>query len=105
MLASTILRQKDKLHGRNQPITTAKLAVFLQSIEAQEVLLRQQLADLAGRTALEALQACPGSFNPHAEPPMNRVDPALPTQASVQPSETFSEGTPQNLDIQTYGDF
>ena len=47
MLTSTILRQKDKLHGRNQPVTTAKLAAFLQSIESQEVLLRQQLADLA----------------------------------------------------------
>ncbi|HEY0322536.1 MAG TPA: hypothetical protein VGC66_16390 [Pyrinomonadaceae bacterium] len=105
MLASTILRQKDKLHGRNQSITTAKLAAFLQSIEAQEVLLRQQLADLAGRTALEALQAYSGSFNPQVEPPTNRVDPALPIQASVQPSETFSEGAPQNLDIQTYGDF
>jgi hypothetical protein len=105
MLASTVLRQKDKLHSRNQPITTTKLAAFLQSIEAQEVLLRQQLADLAGRTAWEALQAYPKAFNPRAETPMNSVAPALPTQSSVQPLEASSEIAPQNLDIQTYGDF
>jgi transposase InsO family protein len=105
MLASTILSQKDKLHGRNQPITTAKLAAFLQSIEAQEVLLRQQLADLAGRTSWEALQTYPGPYNPKAETPANRRDFALPTSASVQPLETFSEASTQNLDIQTYGDF
>jgi hypothetical protein len=104
MLASSILRQKDKLHGRNQLITTAKLAAFLQSIEAQEVLLRQQLADLAGRAAWEALQAYPRPFNLKAETPINRI-PAPPNQAGVQPVEVSSEGATQNLDIQTYGDF
>jgi putative transposase len=93
MLASSILRQKDKLHGRNQRISTAKLAAFLQSIEAQEVLLRQQLADLAGRSALGDLQAYKG------------VNSALPAQDGVQAEETLSEGAAQNLDIKTYGDF
>jgi hypothetical protein len=104
MLASTIMRQKDKLHGRNQPITTAKLAAFLQSIEAKEVLLRQQLADLAGRTAWEALQAYPDPYNSKAETPIEREVSALSTTTSVQPPETSSEASPQNLAVQTYGD-
>jgi putative transposase len=103
MLASTILCQKNKLHNQNQSITTAKLATFLQSIEAQEVLLRQQLADLAGRNAWEALQTYSG--NPRTEVSADGVHPALPAQDKVPPSEAISENTRQNLDLQTYGDF
>ena len=105
LLASTVLCQKEKLRGRNQPITTAKLATFLQSIEAQEVLLRQQLSDLAGRTAWNALQAYPEPFNPEDEALMGSINSALSTKAGGQPLESISESVSQNSDIQTYGDF
>lgn len=49
MLASEELRRRHKLHSSRSKITARKLAEFLQSVEAEEVLLHQRLADLAAR--------------------------------------------------------
>ncbi len=49
MLASEELRQRNKLAAKRSDITAKKLAEFLQSIEAEEILLHQRLADLAAR--------------------------------------------------------
>ncbi|MDT5268832.1 MAG: putative transposase [Acidobacteriota bacterium] len=49
MLASEELRQRYKLHSKRSKITAKRLAEFLQSVEAEEVLLHQRLSDLAAR--------------------------------------------------------
>lgn len=49
MLASEELRRRYKLHSKRPKVTAKRLAEFLQSVEAEEVLLRQRLSDLAAR--------------------------------------------------------
>lgn len=49
MLASEELRQRYRLHSKRSKLTAKKLAEFLQSVEAEEVLLHQRLSDLAAR--------------------------------------------------------
>lgn len=49
MLASEELRRRNKLNAKRSKVTAKKLAEFLQSVEAEEVLLHQRLADLAAR--------------------------------------------------------
>lgn len=48
-LASDELRQRNKLQSSRYKLTARKLAQFLKSIESEEILLRQRLADLASR--------------------------------------------------------
>lgn len=45
MLASEALRRRHGQHAARFTVTAAKLAQFLASFEAEEVLLRQRLAD------------------------------------------------------------
>lgn len=45
MLASAELRARRKQHGKQVSLGAARLARFLQSVEAEETLLRQRLAD------------------------------------------------------------
>jgi len=45
MIASTELRGRRKQHGKQASLGAARLARFLQSVEAEEALLRQRLAD------------------------------------------------------------
>jgi hypothetical protein len=106
MLATTLLRQKTKLHGRQQRITTAKLATFLQSIEAQEALLRQQLSDRAARSAWDALQGYPRLVEAGYEIPADHAGTALaaPVEAQAR-GENSSEAPMQRFAVQTYGDF
>jgi putative transposase len=49
ILASEELRQRYKLHSKRSKLTAKRLAEFLQSVEAEEVLLHQRLSDLATR--------------------------------------------------------
>lgn len=49
MLASAELRQRNKLHSKRSELTAKRLAEFLQSVEAEEVLLHQRLSDLSAR--------------------------------------------------------
>ena len=47
LLASAELRRRHQRHGQRLPITARKLADFLASLEAEEVLLEQRLRDAA----------------------------------------------------------
>lgn len=49
MIATAELRRRHLLHSRQFNFTATKLARFLESVEAEEVLLQQQLADRAAR--------------------------------------------------------
>jgi len=51
-LASAELRRRNQRHGQQLPLTARKLADFLVSVEAEEVLLEQRLRDAALREVL-----------------------------------------------------
>jgi putative transposase len=62
MLASEELRRRYRLHSSRSTITAKRLAEFLQSIEAEEVLLHQRLADLAARQIVVSSGILPSSY-------------------------------------------
>jgi putative transposase len=55
MLATAELRRRQTLHSRESDITALKLAQFLESVEAEEVLLRQRRADHEQRGILSLI--------------------------------------------------
>jgi transposase InsO family protein len=57
MLAAAELRQQHRQHGRHFALTARQLAAFLDSVEAEEVLLQQRLRDAAGRAVRTAEHA------------------------------------------------
>jgi transposase InsO family protein len=59
MLASQELRRTRQQHSQQLSITAAKLANFLQSVEAQEVLLQQRLTDAESRRLREPSSGAP----------------------------------------------
>jgi putative transposase len=48
-MASAELRQRDRDHGRRFNLTARRLAAFLESVEAEELLLQQRLQDAAAQ--------------------------------------------------------
>ena len=52
MLATAELRRRHQRHAQQLAITARKLADFLASVEAEEVLLRQRLRDAEGRVTI-----------------------------------------------------
>jgi len=58
-LATAELRKQDQLHGQQFTITARKLADFLTSLEAEELLLQQRLRDTEARGMLTANQEQP----------------------------------------------
>jgi hypothetical protein len=52
MIATEEMRRRHTLHSRRFNVTATKLAHFLESVEAEELLLQQRLADRATRNVL-----------------------------------------------------
>jgi putative transposase len=59
MLATEEMRRRHTLHSRRFNVTAMKLAHFLESVEAEEVLLQQRLADRATRNVLALVDGRP----------------------------------------------
>jgi hypothetical protein len=57
MIATNELRGRQTRHSRQFNITATKLAHFFESIESEEIVLRQQLADKATRNVLDMINA------------------------------------------------
>lgn len=55
MIASQELRQRKGQHSKQFSVTAAKLAQFLESVEAEETLLRQRLADREARAVWKVI--------------------------------------------------
>jgi hypothetical protein len=53
MIATKELRAQKSNHSRQFTISAKKLADFLESVEAEEVMLLQRLRDSEGRNVLE----------------------------------------------------
>lgn len=58
-LATTELRKRHQLHGQQFTITARKLADFLTSLEAEELLLEQRLRDTEAREILTSKEPIP----------------------------------------------
>ena len=83
MLATEELRKSMRHQSGEFSITSRKLAVFLDSVQAEEVLLEQRLSDVESRVAKTTLAVVPK------------------TSFSAEPSPVPTEGISSTL--QTYG--
>lgn len=90
------------MHSGRFNITATKLAHFLESVEAQEVILRQHLADTATRNVLDMINAV-------TQP---RIAEIMNPPLSLESSEAVQQTPHPTLDISTtvaqlevYGEF
>jgi len=106
-LATDELRRRKGRHSQQFKITAAKLARFLESLDAEEVLLRQRLSDLAVRTRLWAIdgegQTLSQLASMRAEPPasVSSITPA----GDQDSEEDFPEKLNKPTVKQLYGEF
>jgi putative transposase len=92
-LASAELRRRQQRHGQQLPLTARKLADFLASLDAEEVLLEQRLRDAeAGALRRQPTSDLPSEAGPRMEGPDHVAlprpaspggDPAVPAVALV----------------------
>lgn len=86
-LASAELRQRNNQHAQQFSLTAKHLAQFLASVEAEELLLRQRLADRGARALGQILQSKTGvtvePTRPNEEPSPERL--AVPTATVPYP--------------------
>jgi transposase InsO family protein len=95
LLASAELRRRQGQHAAHFTLTATQLAQFLASVEAEEVLLRQRLADRAARQVQQLSEAALGVLSPAPHPSAAPPDQAaLPVRAD----------TP-DVRLETYGEF
>ena len=94
MLASNELRKRQQRHSQALVITAKRLAGFLQSVEADELLMAQRLRDQEAQTARNSL-----SVVPSMPPSSADVDGALmEANAVAANAETMKTG-------EVYGEF
>lgn len=106
MLASQELRQQQQQHGQQFTVTAKKLAEFLTSVEAEEVLLQQRLRDAAGQAVLRLTsEPVSGQSDVNFTPARKATVPE--NEAAVEPvtpvSDEWLNKTGEILTI--YGDF
>lgn len=101
MIAANELRRRQTRHSQQFNITATKLAHFLESIESEEVLLRQRLLDRATRNAITVhnsnLQPQIFDIAEHSAP-SNIIDSSQPSSGSsteestaIKKLETYAE--------------
>lgn len=102
MLATIELRRRQTRHSGQLNTTATKLAQFLESIEAEEVLLRQQLADKATRNVVAMI-------NVVEQPRMTKItnQPMSLDEASTEDAQTSSNSDTSSLvtHLEMYGEF
>jgi len=74
MIASQELRRRKSQHSKRLSVTAAKLAQFLESVEAEEMLLRQRLADREARDIWKVINGGQLSSPDEARRPESRSD-------------------------------
>jgi transposase InsO family protein len=92
MLATAEIRRRQELHGRHFVVTAHRLAEFLASLEAEEVLAVQRRRDQeATRT--------------RARKKGDQADPATPSSRGVAPAELPSTGSAERAVLDIYGEY
>ena len=93
MLAATELLRRNRNHAASFNVTARRLAEFLESVEAEEVLLTQRLRDRESRTIRLGVVA--GA----------QVTEALPEQPSRQASGHVAVAVAEEMTGELYGEF
>lgn len=104
MLATAELRRRSTRHSQRFSITAARLAHFLESVESEEVLLRQRTADREARNVLKLIN------NETVTPGQSQTAPNIPAAAMsahrMQPPQARSLGeTSATEELEVYGEF
>jgi transposase InsO family protein len=104
MIATSELRRQQTRHSRQLNITATKLAHFLESVESEEVLLRQQLADKATRNVLDMINAVP---QPRiAEATNQHMTSEVVSDEGAGQSTSLNLDTPsKTTQLEVYGEF
>jgi len=94
-LATDELRQRNKLLSSRYKLTAKRLAEFLKSIESEEVLLHQRLADLASRQIAVNSGLLPSTYlSGPAEKNTENRGTIMPTQGSPPDQDTSTDSQP-----------
>ncbi|HEX8772092.1 MAG TPA: TnsA endonuclease N-terminal domain-containing protein [Pyrinomonadaceae bacterium] len=103
MIATDELRRRNTLHSRQFNVTAIKLARFLESVEGEEVLLQQRLADRAAQNMLTIID---GSLQDHAGGTASQTTAHGATKVDDNStSRSSSKDNPKDADLETYGEF
>jgi hypothetical protein len=97
-LATAELRKRDQLHGQQFTLTARKLADFLTSLEAEELLLQQRLKDTEAREMLAAANGQPVAAVNDLVPKEDHCD-------GTTEAPSMQESQVKNETIATYEDF
>ena len=101
MLATDELRKRYKQHSRQFNVTATKLAHFLESVESEEVLLRQRIADREGRSILSLINS--GAMSPEDDTP-KPSHPFSPVNTNSQDT-SLSDENHEVSQPELYGEF
>lgn len=96
MIATAELRRRYARHSGRFNVTALQLAQFLESVESEEVLLRQRATD---REAQSILHIVNGDLKPQAHEAPGRLPSTLD-----QPYDTKSPQLPHNTEPELYGE-
>jgi hypothetical protein len=94
MLATKELRASKTNHSQQFNFTAKKLADFLESVEAEEVMLKQRLCDAEGRKVLEKING--GSA---------AQDNGIPSTALQSNKNNTAEMKNETETLEVYGEF
>jgi hypothetical protein len=103
MIATDELHKRQSRHSKQFNITAAQIAQFLESIEAEEVLLRQRAADREARSILSVIDS---NFQPQSNGKTSHT-----TSLQNVPHDNSSSGTVSSDDLsnilppEVYGEF
>lgn len=92
-LAIGELRARHSRHSRSLTVTAKQLGVFLKSLEAEELMLRQRRADREGRRLIDIVEgdAPGGGREEHAEPSSEKIVCSFPRDGVVNEQEEYEE--------------
>ena len=89
MLAAAELRRRLRDHSRNTQLTARKLADFVASVEAEEVLLLQRLRDTETKQVNQAVDGHPVELENDLGPIINKLDSPLTQSVTSQSPVLF----------------
>src|SRR5579885_369590 len=104
MMATSELRRQQTRHSGRFNITATKLAHFLESVEAEEVLLRQNLSDKATRNVQDMINAVRQPRIAEIMNPPMRLEPNSSEAEQHTPPPTLDTSTTV-AQLEVYGEF
>ena len=93
MLATQELRKRQRQHARQRGLSARTIGDFLQSLEAQEILLTQRLRDRQARATRPESE--------HVQPPAEGQTPSRPFLVATASQSAAVESTEE---YETYGE-